>query len=130
MATVSGTVHTVNTMDGYGGSVSSLQVAQVLFTVSGTYAQADNGILSGVDALIEGSRRNGKTVTLVDAMCGHPATKASDPAAILGLKTVAVSTNDVTFEITNGDFSTEFTDATAVPDQARPFAILVSFTEA
>lgn len=130
MAVVSGTVHTVNTIDGYGGSVSSLQVAQVLFTVSGTYAQADNGILSGVDALIENSRRNGKAVTLVDAMCGHPATKASDPTAILAMKTVAVSTNDVTFEITDGDFATEFADATAVPAQARPFALLVSFTEA
>ena len=130
MAVVSGTVHTVNTMEGYGGSVSSLQIAQILFTVSGTYAQADNGILSGVGTLIQNSRRNGKTVTPIDAMCGHAATKASDPSAILGLKTVAVSTNDVTFEITDGDFSTEFADATAVPAQARPFAILVSFTEA
>ncbi len=130
MAVVSGTVHTVNTMEGYGGSVSSLQLAQVLFTISGTYAQADNGILSGVNTLIEDSRRNGKTVTLRDAMCGHPATKASDPATILALKTVAVSTNDVTFEITDGDFTTELADATAVPTQSRPFALLVSFTEA
>lgn len=129
MAVVSGTVHMVTTIERYGGSVSTLQIAEVLFTVSGTYAQADDGILEDVDALIEASRRNGKSVTLVDAMCGHPATKASDPSAILGLKTVAVSSADVTFEITNGDFSTEFTNATAVPAQARPFAILVSFTE-
>ena len=128
MAVVSGTVHMVSTMDRYGGSVSNLQLAEVLFTVSGTYAQADNGSLAGVDALIENSRRNGKTVTLVDAMGGHPATKESDPAAFMGLKTVAVSTNDVTFEITDGDFSTELANG-AVPAQSRPFALLVSFTE-
>lgn len=130
MAVVSGTVHSVNTIEAYGGSISNLQIAQILFTVSGTYAQADDGILENVDFLITDSRKNGKTVTLVDAMCGHPATKTSDPSAILALKTVAVSSDDVTFEITNGDFTTEFTDATAVPAQERPFCLLVSFTEA
>jgi hypothetical protein len=130
MAVVSGTVHTVNTIEAYGGSISSLQIAQILFTVSGTYAQADDAILENVDGLIGESRRNGKTITLVDAMCGHPATKASDPSATMAMKTVAVSSDDVTFEITNGDFSTEFTDATAVPAQERPFCVLVSFTEA
>jgi hypothetical protein len=129
MATVSGTVHTVNGIDGYGGQISALQAVQILFTVSGTYAQADNGILAGIPTLIGNSRRNGKTVTLVDAMCGHPATKESDAAQTMALKTVAVSGSDVTFEITDGDFATEFADATAVPAQARPFALLVSFTE-
>jgi len=130
MAVVSGTVHSVNGIDGYGGQISALQVVQILFTIAGTYAQADNGILAGIATLIGDSRRNGKTVTLVDAMCGHPATKESDASAIMALKTVAIASADITFEITNGDFSTEFTDATAVPAQARPFALLVSFTEA
>jgi hypothetical protein len=130
MTIVSGAVHSVNTMDGYAGAVSSLQVAQVLFTVSGTYAQADDGQLLTVNALIQNSRRNGKTVTLVDAMCGSAATKASDPSDTLGLSGVSVSSTTVLFTITDGDFSTEFADATAVPTQARPFAVLVSFTEA
>lgn len=130
MTVVSGTVHSVNTIEAYGGSISNLQIAQILFTVSGTYAQADDAILEDVADLIGDSRRNGKTITLVDAMGGHPATKASDPSAILGMKTVAISSADVTFEITNGDFTTEFTNATAVPEQDRPFALLVSFTEA
>lgn len=129
MAVVNGTVHTVNGIDGYGGQISALQVVQILFTVSGTYAQADNGILAGIPTLIANSRRNGKTATLVDAMCGHPATKESNAAQTMALKTVAVSGSDITFEITDGDFSTEFADATAVPAQARPFALLVSFTE-
>lgn len=130
MAVVSGTVHSVNTIEAYGGSISNLQIAQILFTVSGTYAQADNGILENVDFLITDSRKNGKTVTLVDAMCGHPATKVSNPATTMALKTVAVSSDDVTFEITDGDFTTEFADATAVAAQERPFCLLVSFTEA
>lgn len=130
MAVVNGTVHSVNGIDGYGGQISALQVVQILFTVSGTYAQADDGILSGVPTLINNSRRNGKTVTLVDAMCGHPATKAADAAQIMALTTVAVSGSDITFEITDGDFTTEYADATAVEAQARPFALLVSFTEA
>lgn len=127
MATLSGTVHTVNTL--VSDSVSDLQVAAVKFTVSGTYVQADNAQLEGVPTLIQNSRRNGKTVTLVDAMRGCHATKSSDPAAIMSLKTVAVSSNDVTFEITDGDESTELA-AGAVPTQDRPFEILVAFTEA
>jgi hypothetical protein len=98
MAVVSGTVHSVSTIERYGGSVSNLQIAEVLFTVSGTP--------------------------------GHPATKSSDPSAILGLEAVSVSSADVVFTITNGDYTTEFADATAVPAQERPFAVLVAFTEA
>ena len=130
MAVVSGAVHSVNGIDGYGGQISDLQVVQILFTVSGTYAQADDGILADIPSLINNSRRNGKTVTLVDAMCGHPATKESDAAETMALTTVTIVGSDITFEITDNDFTTEFADATPVPAQARPFALLVSFTEA
>lgn len=111
-------------------SANCLQQALVLFTVSGTYAQADNGILSGVPTLIQNSRRNGKTVTMRGVAPGQVATKASDPSAFLSTKTVAISSSDVTFEITDASHSTELADATAVPAQSQPFGILVSFTEA
>lgn len=127
MAVLSGTVHSVNTVK--ADALSSLQVAEILFTVSGTYAQADNAILEDVGDLIEASRRNGKAVTLVAGMPSTPATKASDPSAIMGVKTVAVSSADLTFEITDGDFSTEIAGA-ALPEQDRPFSLLVAFTEA
>lgn len=135
MAVVSGTAHSVHILEGYGGSVSPLMAAEVLFTVSGTYAQADNGILSGVPTIIQDSVRNGKTVNMKAVAPGHPATRQSNPALMLGLKTVAISTNDVTFEITTTstegavDMSTEFDDATAVPAQDRPFRIIVFYTE-
>lgn len=128
MAVTSGTVHSVNIVEGH--SWQDLQVAQVLFTMSGTYAQADDSILEGVPTLIQNSRRNGKTVTMRGVMVGQPARRASAPGTIYGLKTVAISSSDVTFEITTSDYSTEFTNATAIPEQSQPFGILVAFTEA
>jgi len=132
MAVVSGTVHSVQTIKSdYIGALTagSVQLAEILFTVSGTYAQADNGILTGVAALIQGSRRNGKTANLLGVCTSQAASKATDPAAFLGLKTVAISTADVTFEITDNSATTEFADATALTAQDRPFGIVVAFYE-
>jgi hypothetical protein len=128
MAVVAGTVHSVHTLK--SDAVTPLQIAEILFTVSGTYAQADNGILSGVAALIQNSRRNGKTVSLVGVMLSQTASQAADLTKFLSLKTVAIATADVTFEITDNHYSTEFADATALVAQSRPFGIAVSFTEA
>jgi phosphoenolpyruvate-protein kinase (PTS system EI component) len=135
MATLSGTAVQQSIIESFGGSVTPLCISRVQFNVSGTYVQADNAQLTGVNTIIQNSRRDGKTVTLVDAMCGHPARKQSDPTLMMGLKTVAVSTNDVTFEITESatantpDMSTELA-AGAVPAQQTPFEILVSYTVA
>src|SRR5687767_1320873 len=127
MATLEGVVHTVDTIE--SDAVDGIQVARILFNVTGTYVQADNAKLVGIPTLIQNSRRNGKTVTLLDVMKCQRATKASDPSAFMSLKTVAVSTNDVTFEITDADESTELAGA-AVPSAAMPFGIMVAFTEA
>lgn len=126
MAVVNGTVWSVDTVD--SAANGHLQVARVKFTLSGTYAQADNAQLQAVNTAIQNSRRNGRTVTLRNAMAGDPATKDSNPAAFMWLKTVAISTNDITFEVTDGDYSTEL-GAGAVPAQMRPFELLVGFTE-
>ncbi len=134
MAVTSGTVHSVSVLKG-DNMRDSIQVALVLFTMSGTYAQADDSILSGVPTLIQNSRRNGKTVTIKDAMLWQAARRASNPGILLGAKTIAVSTNDLTFELTLSstdntlDISTEFTDATAIPAQDTPFGFAVSFVE-
>lgn len=130
MTVLSGTIHSVETVPGYAGSVGALQLANVLFTVSGTYVQNDNAILTGVAALISASRRNGKTVTLVAALGGTEATSAADTDVYMWCKSAAISTNDITFEITLSSFSTEYTDSTALPALARPFSLLVAFTEA
>lgn len=133
MATLNGAVHSVETIR--ANNVDPLQHAAVYFTVGGTYVQADNANLLGVATLIQNSRRNGKTVTMRTVTLWQPARKESNPALFMALKTVAISTNDVTFEITEGatagtiDFSTELA-AGAVPAQSVPFGILVGFTEA
>ena len=127
MTVVAGTIHSADTL--VSRAVSELQVARVQFTVAGTYAQGDDGILSAVPTLIQSSRRNGKTVTMRDVMLGTPSTR-TDTGAVLTLKTVAISSANITFEIATSDYSTEFTDATAVPTMNRPFEILVAFTEA
>lgn len=126
MAVVTGAVHSVHTIK--SDAVGPIQIAEVLFTLSGTYAQADDGILAGVAALIQNSRRNGKTVNMVGVAPGQA---AFDPATgnYLGLKTVAISTADVTFEVTLNSHTTEYTDATPLPTISRPFGIAVSFIE-
>lgn len=127
MAVTSGTVWSVQTIK--SDAVSLLQIAEVLFTMSGTYDQSANSQLLGVPTLIQNSRRNGKAVTMVGLLPSTPATKASSPGAFMGVKTLAISTNDITFELTDGDFSTELA-AAGIPAQDRPFAVLVAFTEA
>lgn len=127
MAAVTGTVHSVHTLK--SDFAQRVQLAEVLFTLAGTYASADNGILTGVAALIQNSRRNGQTVTMVGVAPAQAASKASDPTNYMGLKTVAISTADVTFEVTDNSDTTEIADG-AFPAQSRPFAIVVAFTEA
>lgn len=127
MAVTNGTIHSVVCKK--SSAVSPLQECDVLFTMSGTYAQADNSALVGVPTLIQNSRRNGKTVTMVSVAVSTPATKTSNPATIMAVKGPAISTNDVTFELTDGDYATELANG-AIPAQERPFALHVAFTEA
>lgn len=134
MAVTNGTVHSVETLR--ANHTDPFQVAHILFTMSGTYAQADNSLLAGVAALIQNSRRNGKTVTLIagQLMGGQLSRKESNPALYMALKTLAVAGADITFEITEGatpgvpDFATELANG-AIPVQSVPFGVLIGFTE-
>lgn len=128
MALTTGTVYPADVNLWKGNSTSDVQVAQVLFTMAGTYDQSANSSLVGVGALISASRKNGKTVTIRDATFADVARKQSDNS-IMALKTIAISGADVTFEITDGDYSTELA-AGAIPAQSVPFSLLVVFTEA
>lgn len=126
MAVTSGTVHSVTILK--SRSVSESQLAEVLFTMSGTYTQAENSILTGVAALIQNSTRNGRTVTMLGVAPGQAASIQTDGTA-MGIKTCAIATDDVTFELTTSNLTTEFANATAIPSQARPFGLLVAFKE-
>jgi hypothetical protein len=127
MAAVTGTVHSVHTLK--ADSVGPVQLAEVLFTVAGTYASGDNGTLTGIATLIANSRRNGGgTINMIGVAPSQAASKQSDPSVYMALKTVAISTNDVTFEVTDASHTTEIADG-AFPAQARPFGIVVAFIE-
>lgn len=127
MTAVAGAVHSVHTLK--SDFNQRVQLAEILFTVSGTYAAGDNGILTGVAALIQNSRRNGKTVTMVGVAPSQAASKESNPASYMSLKTMAISSADITFEVTDASDTTEIADG-AFPAQARPFGMVVAFTEA
>ena len=127
MTAVAGAVHSVQTLKSdYSNPV---QIAEVLFTVSGTYASGDAGILTGVAALIAASCRNaGGTINLIGVAPSQAGSKASAPETYMALKTVVISTNDVTFVVTDNSHTTVIADG-AFPAQARPFGISVSFIE-
>jgi len=127
MAVTNGTVSSVRTIE--SGAWDPLwQCAEITFTMSGTYDTASHSKLLAVATLIQNARRNGKTVTMRSVMAGRPATSSVDNSQ-MPLASVAISTNDVSFNITT-DWSTEITNSAAIPGQNRPFSILVAFTEA
>lgn len=127
MAVLSATIQGVHTIK--ADAVTGLQIAEILFTITGTYVQADGAKVASVATEIQNSRRNGKSVTLVSTMLSQPGSKASD-GTLMALSTPTISTADITFaDITDGDYTTELT-AGAVPAMSRPFAIQVAFTEA
>ena len=112
-----------------------LQHVALFFNLTGTYAQADNVSIVGVPTLIANARRNARQISLKTVCLFQLARKASDPAMYMGLKTLTISGSDITAELTHStvaetpDYTTEFTDATAVPAQSTQFGILVGFEE-
>ena len=132
MAISYGTIETVSTVQSDAAIPGDLQIARVTFSIptSYTYAQANDLTISAVGAAISASRKNGKTVTLRDVMLAQPAALTASPYTVHTLKTLAVSTDDITAELCVADYSTEYANATAVAAMSTPFAIFVAFTEA
>lgn len=111
-------------------SVSGLQTALLTFTPTGTYDQAasESIELLNVDEGIEDSRRNGKTVTLVDAVGAQASPLFSTPGTKHVPTAALVTGNDVhcTLFVLGG---VEVADG-ALPTYQQPMGILVTFTEA
>jgi len=136
MATITIDVSTASNHNGVhileADPVSNLQKALVLVTPTGTYdCDASESIeVTNVDQAIENSTRNGKTVTLVDAMGWQDAPLASTPGTRHVPTAVSVqNTNDVYFTIFELGGS-EYTDDTALLTYQRPMGFVVSYTEA
>ncbi len=128
MAVLAGSIQNIHAVEGLSWD-PGIQYVEIVFTLGGTYVQAENAILSAIPTAIAASRRNGKTVTLVDVIMGRPARSAVDNSDLF-VKTAAVSTADVTFEVATVINSTEYTNALALPALNRPFSMIVAFTEA
>lgn len=129
MATVAGTIQNVfgfTTPAGpkVNGSGNAIQSCFITATFSGTYAQADNAQIAAVGAGIAAVRRDGKTVTLVQACLAFPGDEAG---SIVGAKTVAVSTDALTMELTTSDLSTEHSGA-ALGTFNAPIGFFVTYT--
>lgn len=108
--------------NGSGNLVYNCYVAAYF---SGTYVQGDNAHIQNVHTAIAGSLRDGSTITLVDAAFAGPGNEAG---TVIGAKTVAVSTNDITMELTGSDLSTEHAGA-ALGAMTEPIAIFVSYVK-
>ncbi len=132
MALLSGTVHDVQIKQAPGAD-SSLGLALVKFTLTGTYDTSLDGDLKTVATLIQNGQRNGKTVTMRAVMAG-PHTYRADTGVAIGIMTAAISTADVTFTLckstTTAYGTTEFDNSTAVPTLVGPLSFYVLFTEA
>ena len=110
-------------VNGSGNNIFDCYVSGMF---SGTYVQNDNAQFTGVggaSGAIASSRRDGKTVTLLDACFCAPGDEAGTK---LGAKTVAVSTADITCELTGSDMSTEHTGA-ALGTMTEPVVLRVSY---
>lgn len=133
MAVLPATLHSV-TIEQHD-SRSPLKVARVLFTVSGTYANADGISLNAINTAISSQTRNGKTVTAHAAAPCQVARKDSNQALMMGLVNCEVAGNNFTSTVSASivagavDMSTALPDG-AFPAQACPFGVLVSYTEA
>jgi hypothetical protein len=131
MAVVTGVIESVEIVRA-PGVTSSIGLAQVLFSLSGTYAQADDGIIEDVDGAIQNAQQNGKTVTMLGASPGQHSYNATTGVAV-GVGACAISSDDVTFPVTlsttKNAVTTEFTNATALPSLSQPLGIFVSFVE-
>jgi len=125
-------IHSVDTTQTGAWVPGALQKARVLATLAATetYAQANDCIIPAVATAIQNSRRNGKTVTLVDAIFIQPTKLTASPYTMYTGSATAVSTADVTFQLNDGDYTTEYANATACPAVSGPYGIEVTFTEA
>lgn len=129
MAVLSGTIQSVSNVRAPAGpkfdsSDNQVYVADIGFTITGTYAQGDNAQLTAVPTAIQSAMKWGRTVTLLDAMFIAPGDEAG---TVIGAKTVAVSGTSITFELTGADLSTEHANA-ALGTIRAPIFLGVTFT--
>lgn len=112
-----------------GETTTALYCAAIYFDHGAQHVTtSDTMKLTSATTAISGARKDGKTVTLRFVSCYRNAYNATD-AAILSLKSVAISTADITFAPTTSDYSTA-ADIPAASVLSRPFAVYVAYSVA
>ena len=97
----------------------------VSFRMTGTYDQAANAQITGLPAIIQASRRDGRIVTLLAAGLALAA-PGREAGLVTGVKTLAVAGANVTFEITTADLNTERA-ATVFADYDQLITLFVAY---
>ena len=125
MAVVSGTIqnvwgHTAVLGPAADSSGNPVLGCFISATFTGTYA-AENAQILAVTTAIQNSRRDGKTVTLIDACCASPAVSGTT----MGADTVAKSGTGLTMNLTKTDLGTEHDAATVINE--NPLAFFVTY---
>lgn len=127
MATLSGSSLSVygHTSIGIRVDSSSRKVfgCYVAAYFSGTYAQADDAIISNVHTAIQDSLRSGATVVPRAACFAFP---GDEGGTAIGARTVAVSGNNITLELTGADLTTEHANA-ALATMNEPVHVYVTY---
>lgn len=132
MAVLNGTIldifgHTVPMGPVRDGASPTNEVMCCYMTVTwtGTYAQADNVAVLAIPTAIASSKRNGKTIALLDCSFAQPGDEAG---VAIGAKTVVPSGTGITCELTGADMSTEHANA-ALGVLGRPLCFHVTYQQ-
>lgn len=134
MSVISGAIKAIELVrgadDGVAGETTTLLYnAFVYGDHAATHVTtSDTMKLAAVGAAIAAARKDGKTVTLRYVGGARNAYNVTD-AAKLCVKTVAISTDDITFAPTTSDYSTA-ADIPAASVLSRPFAFHVAYSVA
>lgn len=130
MATLSGTIQNVSLAQVPLGikedsSGRLLMTVLVTFTITGTYAQADDAQLLLVKTGIEDATRSGITIANILGAC--MASAGDEAGTPIGVGAITVSGATLSFPLTGGDLTTEHSSAT-LGTLAAPIGIFVTFT--
>lgn len=131
MPTVAATnfqIHGFTTPNGFQKASDGKQVVGCFVsfrTLAGTYAAADDATLSGVGAAIAASRRDGRTVTLMQAAMAAPGKKAD--GTVIGTLAPTVSSDAIIVPLTQADLSTEHANGALNDELSEPITLFVLF---
>lgn len=131
MATVAVTnfqIHGYTTPNGFQKASDGKQVVGCFLsfrTLAGTYAAADDATLSAVGAAIAANRRDGRTVTLLDACMAAPGKKSD--GTVIGTLGATISTDAIIVPLTQPDLSTEHANGALNDELQEPVTLFVLF---